>query len=222
MKKITTIKLSVLFCLVFILSIFYRGTALAVDDYNSGTILPACIETGNCSLCEIVKAFANLGDFMLGLIGSIAFLLLLYGGYVWLTSGGNKEKIQKGRNVMVSTIIGLLFFMGAWQIVNFIVSAFVSSSPTTVSFKLFTNQPWYEYCDDSLPCVNKQAGEYCGTGEFVNLYVCNDNGFCVTKCQNSFDNATCVYEGSLCAANQTMQGQAGDYCPNDAICCQNN
>lgn len=44
-----------------------------------------------------------------GITGGIAFLLLLYGAFEIVKSGGVPEKIQKGKEIITSAIIGLVF-----------------------------------------------------------------------------------------------------------------
>lgn len=203
-------KVLIILAICTTLSFLVSNIALANDDYETGTILPECIESGNCSLCDILKTFANFADFMISVVGSVALLFFLYGGYVWISSAGNHERIKRGKNILVSTIVGIILVMGAWQIINFTISAFVSSSPTAISFKLFTNQPWYQYCDQSLACVNKDEGESCG--EYLE---CNEQGLCVTTCSRT-PGASCLPEGSFCEITNVLDIK----CPNNGICCQ--
>jgi len=45
--------------------------------------------------------------------GGIAFLLMLSGGFIFMTSSGNPEKLNQGKEVLTSAIIGLLFIVFA-------------------------------------------------------------------------------------------------------------
>lgn len=47
------------------------------------------------------------------IIGGIAFLAFLYGGFLLLTSSGDVEKINKGKTIVASSIIGLLMVIFA-------------------------------------------------------------------------------------------------------------
>lgn len=58
----------------------------------------------------------------LGISGSIAILMVIYGGVTWLTSGGSTDRITKGKNVLVWATIGLAIIFGAYSLVNFILS----------------------------------------------------------------------------------------------------
>jgi len=46
---------------------------------------------------------------LLGIMGGIAFLLMIYGGFLVITSGGNQEKLQAGQETITSAIAGLVF-----------------------------------------------------------------------------------------------------------------
>lgn len=48
---------------------------------------------------------------IIGIAGGIAFLLILYGGFQVLTSGGDPEKLNNGKDIIVSAIAGLLMII---------------------------------------------------------------------------------------------------------------
>lgn len=51
---------------------------------------------------------------VLGVVGSLALLMFVFGGITWMTSSGNKEKIQKGRDIIVWAAIGLVIVFSAY------------------------------------------------------------------------------------------------------------
>lgn len=57
---------------------------------------------------------------VLGIVGSIALLMFIYGGFMWLTSGGNDEKIKEGRKTLVWSIIGLALIFASYAILKFV------------------------------------------------------------------------------------------------------
>lgn len=71
---------------------------------------------------------ANLEDtvvqivqWVLTLLGLIAVIMILYGGFVWLTAGGNEEKVASAKKIISAAIIGLIIVLLAWAIVTFVV-----------------------------------------------------------------------------------------------------
>lgn len=90
--------------------------------------------TGKCALClgpnreySSEKVWTALGclptdpaDFVAWLLsaairigGGIAFLLMLWGGFQTMTSSGNPEKLNQGKDILVSAGVGLLFIIFA-------------------------------------------------------------------------------------------------------------
>ncbi len=59
----------------------------------------------------------------LGISGSIALLMFVWGGFVWLTSQGNPEKIKKGQGTLTWAVIGIAVIFGAYSLVNFIITS---------------------------------------------------------------------------------------------------
>jgi len=45
---------------------------------------------------------------VIGIAGGIAFLLMLWGGFQIITSTGDPEKLNKGKEILTSAIIGLV------------------------------------------------------------------------------------------------------------------
>lgn len=57
----------------------------------------------------------------LGIVGSIALLMFIYGGFLWLTSAGNEQKISKGKNVLIWASIGLAIIFLSYSLVGFVI-----------------------------------------------------------------------------------------------------
>lgn len=58
----------------------------------------------------------------LGFLGIIAIVLIIYGGYLWMTSAGDEEKITKAKRVLVNATIGLAIILSAFAITQFILT----------------------------------------------------------------------------------------------------
>ena len=52
----------------------------------------------------------------LGIIGSLTLLTFVYGGFLWLTSGGSPDNIKKGKTVMVWAAIGVFIIFSSYAI----------------------------------------------------------------------------------------------------------
>ena len=81
-----------------------------------------CRDEGRCTLDDILQVVINLTVFILGITGSLVLVLFIYGGFVWLTSGGSPERVKKGRDVMVGAVVGLIIIFGSYAIITLLIS----------------------------------------------------------------------------------------------------
>jgi hypothetical protein len=65
---------------------------------------------------------AGIVSTFLTLIGIIFVVLLIYGGYLYLTSQGESEKVGKGKKVITASIVGLAIIITGYSITYFITS----------------------------------------------------------------------------------------------------
>lgn len=63
-------------------------------------------------------------NFLLSIVGTIGIIGLVSGGIMYLTSYGNEERIEKGKKILVASIIGIVICLGALLIVRQIGSFF--------------------------------------------------------------------------------------------------
>lgn len=54
----------------------------------------------------------------LGVLGSLALLMMVWGGFQWLTSAGNTEKVEKGTSTMLWAIIGVVVVLSSYMLVD--------------------------------------------------------------------------------------------------------
>ena len=66
---------------------------------------------------------------VLGLVGVISLAIMIYGGYRWMTSGGNEETISEAKRTLTAGAIGLTIIIIAYSVVYFIVNSLVDQTP---------------------------------------------------------------------------------------------
>ena len=57
---------------------------------------------------------------VLGLLGIIFVILMIMGGFIWMTASGNEEKIDKAKKTLYSAAIGLLIILACLAITRYI------------------------------------------------------------------------------------------------------
>jgi hypothetical protein len=77
-------------------------------------------ETGNTSpaMLLILRAI----NILTLLVGTFAFVMILIGGFVFATSGGDETKVDKGKAILTQSIVGLVFAFLSYSIVVFVQS----------------------------------------------------------------------------------------------------
>ncbi len=64
----------------------------------------------------------------LGLLGLIFLSLMLYAGFLWMTSGGNQEKIGKAQTTIRNALIGLIIILMSWAFTRYIITKFLEAT----------------------------------------------------------------------------------------------
>lgn len=74
-----------------------------------------------------VDAIKNIGDLISAAIGAaflisflLVFVMLIWGGIQWITSGGDKDNTQKARDRITHALVGLAIIAGAWALMKLI------------------------------------------------------------------------------------------------------
>ena len=95
-----------------------------------GPIVPQCGACG-CGILEFVQLINNLLRFAVALGVVVATLVFAYAGFLLVTSPTNPGNIAKAKSMFISTLIGFLFVLGAYLIVD-------------TAMKTFSNVPGWE------------------------------------------------------------------------------
>ena len=68
----------------------------------------------------------TIGDILnvlLGFLGIIATLIILLGGFKWMTSQGSTEKVDEAKKLIGAGVVGLVIILAAYAIVRFVLSS---------------------------------------------------------------------------------------------------
>lgn len=64
----------------------------------------------------------------LSLLGIIFLVLILYGGFLWMTAAGNEERIKKATQVISRAVIGLIIVAMSYGIAYFVLRAVTNAT----------------------------------------------------------------------------------------------
>ncbi len=80
---------------------------------------------GGTDLITIIGRIINIA---LGFVGIVLLVLLIYAGYLWMTSGGEKERVDKAKTMIRNAVIGLIIITSAFAIVSFVLNALLGAT----------------------------------------------------------------------------------------------
>ncbi len=65
---------------------------------------------------------------VLGFIGILFLILMIWGGLLWMTAAGNDEQIKKATSVITAALIGLVIVLSAYAITRFVGQSLLNST----------------------------------------------------------------------------------------------
>jgi hypothetical protein len=72
-------------------------------------------------IAVIIKAF-------LSFLGVLFLILMIYGGFLWMTARGNEAQVTKSKDLMTAAVIGLIIILISYAISYFVVDALTKST----------------------------------------------------------------------------------------------
>jgi hypothetical protein len=71
---------------------------------------------------DFLEAAAALLNFVLLVAGIVAFFFVLYGGFVYLTAGGDAARAGSGRTIIINAIIGIIIIFLSYALIRFVTT----------------------------------------------------------------------------------------------------
>ncbi len=78
---------------------------------------------------SLVEKIINL---LLYAVGVISVVMLIFGGFRYVVSGGQKEAVTNAKNTILYAIVGLLIAIFSYAIIQFVVGAVVGGGGTDI------------------------------------------------------------------------------------------
>jgi hypothetical protein len=90
-------------------------------------LIPSCALADNLDLkgdCGDITIFLYLMfkviDYLFSIIGGVALLFFVYGGFVFILSEGNAEKVAHGKSIIVAAVLGIIIAFSGYALVRFV------------------------------------------------------------------------------------------------------
>ncbi|MBN1778859.1 MAG: hypothetical protein JW816_01405 [Candidatus Buchananbacteria bacterium] len=125
---------SLLFNVNFVFAVDVPSTPAPSGTATAEDITPPKNQSGVTTLDNPLPSvdprviIGNIIKAILGLVGSLALLMFIYGGFLWVVAGGNEEKVSQGKKIIIWTTAGLALIFFSYTLVNFVVNAIVTGA----------------------------------------------------------------------------------------------
>lgn len=86
-----------------------------INDFATGDTK---IQLGTKPLEETIAGIVNI---VLGFLGILTTLLILWGGFQWMTSAGNSDQVDKAKKIISAGVIGLIIVLSAYAISRYVL-----------------------------------------------------------------------------------------------------
>jgi len=112
-------------------AVFYGLPAMALAQLGDFTNLGLNEFAENTNLgtnIALISTIARIINILLGFLGVIAVILVLLGGFKWMTAAGNEDKISEAKKLMGAGVVGLVIILAAYAIAAFVINQLVEAT----------------------------------------------------------------------------------------------
>jgi len=94
------------------------ASAQTVNDWGYNELASGNINLGTRDLRSTIAGVINI---ILGFLGVLTTLIILMGGFKWMTSQGNTEKVDEAKKLIGAGIVGLVIVLTSYAISRFVL-----------------------------------------------------------------------------------------------------
>lgn len=105
---------------------------------QDNSILNQLSETGSAAgydtsaKADITLMIGTVIRSLLGIVGSLFMVLIIYGGIIWMTAQGNEDKVAKAKKIMSNSVIGLIIVIISYFMVEFLFDVIIQATKSNV------------------------------------------------------------------------------------------
>jgi hypothetical protein len=130
MKKIiaTILSLTTMLALAFAVTAPLQASAVETGPITVDSLgISYGGETG-LSSTDVRTTIARVIRVVMSLLGIVAVVIVLIGGFKWMTAGGNDDQVGEAKKWIFSGVIGLVIILSAYALASFVLNQLVNAT----------------------------------------------------------------------------------------------
>jgi type IV secretory pathway VirB2 component (pilin) len=104
----------------FTMSLTFLAPVYVAAEDPYGLVDAKNIKVGQSD--DLKGTISQVVNIILGFLGIIAVVIILFAGFKWMTAGGNEEQVGEARKTLLQAVIGLAVVFLAWAIASFVIT----------------------------------------------------------------------------------------------------
>lgn len=106
-------KILILLNLIFLITIVTASPAMAstIDQIKAGLGVSGEAFNGSGEQRDFVDAWSIYVSGLAGILSALFLVIIIYGGWLWMTARGNEEQVGKAKRIIVGSIIGIVIII---------------------------------------------------------------------------------------------------------------
>ncbi len=82
----------------------------------------------NMGTRDIRSSIMQVINILMGFLGIVAIIIILAGGFKWMTAMGSEDKIGEARKLIVAGIVGLGIILSSYAIAYFVLTSLMTAT----------------------------------------------------------------------------------------------
>ena len=123
MRKAILLSLTLLMLVALVSPLLIQAQVPGLEEKTAGELGEMAGEAGYKQEKTLPEIIGGVIKIIISLLGIVAAIIIIIGGFQWMTSGGSEEKIKKAKGLMINGIIGLVLVVFAYAIATFVISS---------------------------------------------------------------------------------------------------
>jgi TRAP-type C4-dicarboxylate transport system permease small subunit len=95
------------------------------DQINANLAYGTTTGLGTRDIREVIMLIINV---ILGFLSIVAIVIILWGGFKWMTAGGNEDQVGEAKKLIIAGVVGMAVIFTSYAVALFVVRSLVNVS----------------------------------------------------------------------------------------------